>query len=73
MGGLGAVVRNLLDGPRVAVRVVEEDEPAPGKILDFAGVDATGDEFGPGGVGVGDDDLDALDGAGRRVGKAGPD
>lgn len=39
--------RELLDGPAVAVRVTEEDERSPGKLLDRADLDATTNQFSP--------------------------
>ena len=48
---------DLLHGPAVAVRVLEEDEPAPGEVLDLADLDAALREVGARRFGAGDDDL----------------
>ena len=62
---------DLLDGPAVAVGVGEEDEAAPGEVLDLAGLDAAVEELGAGGVDVGDDQLETGHRAGLGVREAG--
>src|SRR5215469_3231038 len=57
----------LLHGPAVAVRVGEEDERPPGKLLDFAHLHAPRGQLVAGLADVGDHQLQALDRAGRRV------
>ena len=52
----------LLERPTIGVGVVEIDEVAPGEVFDRAHRGAAADEFGPGGLDVGNDDLD-----GRRT------
>jgi len=42
--------RDLLHGPAVAVRIAEEDERAPGKILDVADLDPAPYQLVAGGV-----------------------
>src|SRR4029450_2145997 len=69
--GTGSAANDLLDGPAVAVGVGEEHEPAPGKVLDLADVDAAVHQLGAGGVDVGDDHLEAADRARRGVGDPG--
>src|SRR5215218_3217121 len=64
---------DLLDGPAVAVRVGEEHEPAPGKVLDLADLDPAVGEVGVGGLDVVDHHLQAGDRAGRGVGDADPE
>src|SRR3954468_4467299 len=54
---------DLLHGPAVAVRILEEHEPAPRELLDLARLHAVLDELRPRGVRVVDDDLQALDAA----------
>src|SRR3954469_15898816 len=54
-------LRDLLHGPAVSVGVLEEDEPPPRELLDLAGLHAALEEVRAGGVGVGDDELQALD------------
>src|SRR5712691_4174330 len=58
---------HLLHGPAVAVRVVEEDERAPVKLLDLTDVDPASDELRTRRVYVRDHQLQALDGARRHV------
>src|SRR4029453_14716917 len=62
---------DLLDGPAVAVGVGEEDEAAPGEVLDLAGLDAAVEELGAGGVDVGDAQLETGHRAGLGVREAG--
>ena len=63
---------DLLDGPAVAIGVGEEDEAAPGEVLDVADLDAAGEELLAGPVDVADDQLQALERARRHlVGAAG--
>src|SRR5574341_1212691 len=56
-----------LHGPAVAVRVLEEQELAPGEFLDVADLDSPPDQLRPRGVDVGDDQLQALHRAGPRL------
>jgi Gpi18-like mannosyltransferase len=61
----------LLQRPRVAVGVAEEDEGTPRLDVDLAGVDAAADQLFAGGRDVGDDDLDPLLRPRRHLGDAG--
>src|SRR4051812_23774741 len=59
----------LLDGPRVAVRVGEAEERATvARVddLDVGALDAPADELGSSRGGVGHDELDAVEGSGRH-------
>src|SRR3954469_26033056 len=63
---------DLLDRPAVAVGVGEEDEFAPGELLDVAELDTAPCELGSGVVGIVHDELQALHRARRRVNEALP-
>ena len=54
----------------VPVWVAEEDEAAPGEVLNLADLDAALGELGMGGIGVLDDELQALDAAGLHLVRA---
>ena len=58
--GLARAGRQLLDRPGVAVRILEEHEPAPVELLDLADLERALEQLGAGGVGVGHDQLEAL-------------
>jgi hypothetical protein len=50
-------LRELLHRPAIAVRILEEHEPAPRELLHLAGVDTPRDQLGVCGVDVVDDHL----------------
>jgi AMP-binding enzyme len=63
---------DLLHCPAVAVGVGEEEEAAPGEVLDVADLDAAGEQLLAGAVDVADHELQALERAGcHLVGAAG--
>src|SRR5215203_5996210 len=65
-------VGQLLQGPAVAVRVLEGGVQDPPEILDLADVHPAVGELGARRVDVRDDQVQALDGARRRVDDPGP-
>src|SRR5579859_3949706 len=63
--------REFLEGPGVAVRVAEIDEPPPRLLVDLAGLDAAVDQVLAGGRSVGNHNLDPLLRPGRHLGDPG--
>ncbi len=60
LGATSPARTSLLHGPSVAVRVAEEDEPAPRVFPDFADLYAPLNELGTRRVDLGHDELQAL-------------
>lgn len=61
----------MLERPAVAVRVAERDERPPRLDVHVAGVHSPSDQLAPGGLGVGNDNLQAALGTGRHIGDPG--
>src|SRR5690349_7190467 len=61
--------RNILHCPAVAIRVVEEDEPAPGEVLYLVDLHAALEQLRACSVDIGNHDLHPLYGAWRCIGE----